>query len=225
LTMLLVLAAGGAGGWYWWQLQEKDRIIAQLERRLDRVWSSSLVADLRVDRLYHDKATGRQRMELTFIQHEPGSERAIFTRKMTLPGDEVYIDALVVTFQRKFVEAGDGLRGKSLILFRRAFSDQLKPSQGVPLYARNSDISLVPEVMRVDRDPSPFERQIWQRFWAYANDQSQAAKVGIRVAQGEAPHVKVVAGQVYKLTLRASGGLEIRPRLPLSVLKGRKRGT
>jgi len=38
-----------------------------------------------------------------------------------------------------------------------------------------------------------------------------------RLAQGEAPHVKVVPGQVYKLTLRASGGLEIQPRLPAAV--------
>jgi hypothetical protein len=138
---------------------------------------------------------------------------------MTLPGEEFYIDALVVRFDRKYVEAGDGLRGKSLLLFRRAFGDQQKPVDGVPLFTGQAG-SQIPELMQVDRVPSDFEKQIWTRFWDYANDPTLAAAQGIRVAQGEAPHIRAVAGQVYKLTLRSSGGLEITPRLPAAVVGG-----
>jgi hypothetical protein len=192
-------------------------VIAELGRKLDRAWADELVADLRVDRLEGNPADGEQKMHLTFIQYQPGTETPAFRRSMVLPGEEVYIDALVVQFERKFVEEGDGLRGKSLLLFRRAFGDRQQPVQGTPLFTAQPE-SLVPELLQVDSAPTEFEKKIWTKFWDYMNDPKLAAADGVRVAQGEAPHVKPVAGQVYQLRLRASGGLEIRPRLPAAVV-------
>jgi hypothetical protein len=216
-----VLAAGllAAGGYVYWRVTEKDRLIAaqkrligELEKKLDRAWAAELVGDLRVNSV----TTEPPEMNLTFFQYKPGTETPDVERTMTLPGSEVYIDALVVTFDRKLVEAGDGLKGKSMLLFRRAFGDLQKPVDGVPLFRREG-ASPIPEVAQVDPQPGDFERELWTRFWDYANDPHRAAAAGIRLAQGEAPHVKAVQGQVYKLTLRASGGLEIQPRLPAAV--------
>ncbi|HEV8324522.1 MAG TPA: hypothetical protein VG389_23090 [Myxococcota bacterium] len=224
--ILLLLAAGAAGGWYWWTLTEKDRIIeenkrviASLEAKLDRVWAKDVVADVRVDGLSVNAASGQPEMRLTFIMYEPGTEKPVMTRPMVLLGSEFYIDALVVKFDRKLVEEGEGLRGKSLLLFRRAFGDLMQPVQGVPLY-RSTGESMIPEALQVDAAPSPFEEEIWRRFWEYANDPKAAAAAGVAVAQGEAPHVKPVLGQVYKITLHVAGGLDIVPRLPAAVLPG-----
>ena len=214
----LVGLIGAAGVGAYWKYTEKDRlieaqkrVIAELGVKLDRAWAEELVADVRV------LSVKDGQMALTFVQYQPGTEEAALTKSMTLPGEELYIDALVVKFDRKFVDAGDGLRGKSLLLFRRAFGDRQKPVEGVPLFRQGND-SVIPEALQVDSQPSDFEREIWTRFWEYANDPDKARDQGIRIAQGEAPHVKAVAGQVYKLTLRASGGLEISPRLPAAVL-------
>jgi hypothetical protein len=223
LLVLILLAAGAGGGWFWWKQHEKDRIIAELSRKLDRVWTESLVADLRVDRIYKDPAGG-DAIDLTFVHYVPGQEESLFKRSLTVYGTEVYIDALVVSFERKFVESGDGLRGKGLLLFRRAFGDRQAPAEGVSLHTGGGDLIPVPEVLRVDTEPSQFERKIWQRFWQYANDPALAASAGVRVAQGEAPHIKPLQGQVYKLTLQASGGLEIKPRLPPAILDSPRRG-
>jgi hypothetical protein len=216
LGLVGVIAAAGVGAY--WKYTEKDRVIAEQKRliaelgvKLDRAWAEELVADVRV------LSVKDGQMALTFVQYEPGTEKASLTKSMTLPGEEFYIDALVVRFDRKLVEAGDGLRGKSLLLFRRAFGDRQKPVDGVPLFRQAND-SVIPEGLQVDPQPGPFEREIWTRFWDYANDPDKAQAQGIRVAQGEAPHIKAVAGQVYKLTLRASSGLEISPRLPAAVL-------
>jgi hypothetical protein len=141
-----------------------------------------------------------------------------FRKDMTLPGDEVYIDAFVVQFDRKLVDEGDGLRGKSMLLFRRAFGDQQQPVEGVPLF-RAQGSSPIPQIVQVEDNPSTFEQDIWARFWEYANDRKLAAEKGIRIAQGEAPHVKVEKNQVYKLTLRQSGGLQITPRLPTAAIR------
>jgi hypothetical protein len=200
-------------------IAEQKRVIAELGKKLDRVWAEELVADLRVDAVETDKATGDSRMRLTFIQYKPGTEEIAFQRALELPGEEVYVDALVVQFDRELVEAGDGTRGKSLLLFRRAFGDRQQPVDGVPLFnAEATESTFVPELARVDALPSDYEKQIWAKFWEYANDPKAAAAMGIRVAQGEAPHVKVVKNQVYKLTLRKSGGLQITPRLPAAVV-------
>ncbi len=200
-------------------IAEQKRIIKELETKLDRSWAEELVADVRVDGVTKD-ANGAPLMQLTFVQYQPGSEVAAFERSMTLPGDEFYIDSLVVQFDRKFVEDGDGLRGKSMLLFRRAFGDRQKPIDGVPLFNASGD-SPIPELAQVDAKPSDFEKKLWARFWDYAGDPKQAAANGIRVAQGEAPHMKAIPGQVYKLTLRAGGGLSMVPRLPAAVVGDR----
>jgi hypothetical protein len=200
-------------------IAEQKRVIAELGQKLDRAWAEELVADLRVDKLSVDPASGGKRMALTFIQYKPGTEDIAFQRSMELPGEEVYIDALVVQFQRHFIDENDRTRGKSLLLFRRAFGDKQQPVDGVPLFAgEKSENAFIPEVARVDAVPGDFEKGIWARFWDYANDPKLAAAQGIRVAQGEAPHVKAVQGQVYKLTLRQSGGLQVTPRLPAAVV-------
>ena len=218
LGLVGVLTAAGVGAY--WKYTEKDRVIEEQKRviaelgvKLDRAWAEELVADVRV------LSVKDGQMALTFVQYEPGTEKAALTKSMTLPGEELYIDALVVKFDRKLVETGDGLRGKSLLLFRRAFGDQQKPVDGVPLFHQGNE-SVIPEGLQVDAQPSDFERQIWTRFWELANDPDKAKAEGVRIAQGEAPHVKAVPGQVYKLSLRASGGLEISPRLPAAVLEG-----
>src|SRR5512147_834759 len=109
---IAVLIAAGAGYLYW-RASEKDRVIAEqrrviveLERKLDRAWAAELVGDLRVNAVVKDPPS----MDVTFYQYQPGTETPTFQRRMTLPGREVYIDALVVTFERGLVEAGDALR-------------------------------------------------------------------------------------------------------------------
>jgi len=225
VAMMLLLGALVAAGLFFYesatekdrQIAEQKRVIAALEQRLDRSWAEQLVADVRVDAITKDLDGGQPEMTLTFAQYAPGTETPSLRKTMTLPGEEFYIDALVVEFERKLVEEGDGLRGKSLLLFRRAFGNRQKPVDGVPLYRQGSAMGVsedIPDGLRVDPDPTEYERQVWTRFWTYANDPGRASEAGIRVAQGEAVHTRAVRGQVYKVTLSAAHGLSLVPRLP-----------
>jgi len=218
-----LLALATVAYFIWREYHAKDRIIAEQKRiirdlgiKLDRAWAEELVADVRVDGLEQD-AAGQPIMKLHFVQYRPGTETVAYERELVLPGTEFYIDALVVKFERELVEAGDGMRGKSLLLFRRAFGDRQNPAQGIPLHRRTGD-SPVPEAVQVDAEPGRIENQLWTEFWTLANDPNKAREAGVRVAQGEAPHMQAVLGQVYKLTLRSSGGLDITPRLPAAVV-------
>jgi len=225
LALLVALAVLAVAAWYGWLYYEKEliireqaRVIEALGETLDKVWSGALLADLSVDKIDLDPETGHRRVHARFTQYRPGSEEVAFQRSMVLLGEELYIDALVVQFERDLVEAGDGLKGHSMLLFRRAFGDRQAPADGPLLYTTGQAALDVPELFQVDPQPSEFERELWQRFWRYADDREAASKAGVRLAQGEAPHVRARLGQTYALTLRAAGGLEIKPRLPVGAL-------
>jgi hypothetical protein len=58
------------------------------------------------------------------------------------------------------------------------------------------------------------EREIWGKFWEYANNPELAGQAGIRAAHGEAPSIKLMPGKSYRVSLRASAGLEIAAETP-----------
>lgn len=129
------------------------------------------------------------------------------SRDLTLPGEEFYFDALVVKFEDHFVEEGDPFKGRALMVFRRIFSNTMKPEDGVIL-----DVSgQAPQVYAAEKAPSAFERDLWKRFWELANNEELAKKQGIRAIHGEAPFMKLEPGRVYEIHLRSSGEVVITP--------------
>jgi hypothetical protein len=168
---------------------------------------------LKVDhRLAHirvlDQATdaeGRTMTKLEFVEVNDQGEPIDSPRITTIDGDVVYIDAWVVKFQDKLVEAADALRSTSICLFRRLFSETQKPVEGYQL----DRVGAEPAVYRRGEQTSAEEQKIWSKFWDYANDPKAAEKAGVRAAHGEAPSIKLKPGKLYKVELRASGGLSI----------------
>jgi len=119
----------------------------------------------------------------------------------TLIGKTIYIDAQIVIFNDEFVELGDELKGRPLCRFRRMFGEDQAPSQGEPL----DGIETSPG------DLTPFEREIWKEFLTFANDPTKAQTQGIRAASGNAPSITPRPGMTYRVELRSSGALTIRP--------------
>lgn len=119
-------------------------------------------------------------------------------------GDLAYFEAYVIKFQHDLVAQGDPDRGTSLALFRRVFGDRQAPES----------VSMLdhPSVRDLDEygTSAAAEASLWTRFWELVDDPKLAAEYGIRVAQCEAPAVRVQPGQVWEVTLDASGGLNVR---------------
>jgi len=129
------------------------------------------------------------------------------SRVFTLRGEEAYFDALVIKFLDDAVKVGDPLRGKSLHLFRRAFGSAQEPRDG-PLLAASD--GLVPDAYRGGGEPSDFEVALWRQFWRWVAHPREAEAQGVRVAQIEAVGTRPIPGATYLITLRHSGGLDIR---------------
>ena len=126
-------------------------------------------------------------------------------RTFTVRGDLIYLDAWVIKYNDRLVESGDPLRSMSVCLFRRIFGELQQPRDGFVL----DPVGASPAAYRTGRTMTDSEREIWSKFWEYANNPSLAGQAGIRAAHGEAPSIKLMPGKRYRISLRASAGLEI----------------
>lgn len=132
--------------------------------------------------------------------------REIGRKRVRVPGSTIFLDAWTVRFPQDAVADGDPLRGHTLTLLRRIYSDRMPPADGVALDTPGA----VPDGYAAT-EGARFERALWKRFWSLATDPDAATKAGVRVAQGEAVYKPVAAGQRYDLEVEASGGLVLRP--------------
>ncbi|HRV82058.1 MAG TPA: hypothetical protein P5218_11500 [Planctomycetota bacterium] len=128
---------------------------------------------------------------------------------ITVEGNKVYLETLVIKFEDQYIEGGDFLRGSSVCLFKRVFGEEQKPSEGHPIDSKG--VHPHPYANSGDGADDLYYAELWQRFWDYANDPELAEAKGVRTMHGEAPFVQTKPGKVYRVELRASGGLSITP--------------
>ncbi|MEE8468417.1 MAG: hypothetical protein V3T22_08180 [Planctomycetota bacterium] len=141
-----------------------------------------------------------------FEELGPDGETVGPPREIEIDGKVLYIEGLVIKFGDDYVEGGDLLRGTSVAIFKRVFSENQAPSEGVEIDRPRTH----PLPHRGDDLPDPFYEDLWERFWDYANDPQLAASKGVRAMHGEAPSIELRPGKTYRVELRASGGLTIR---------------
>lgn len=118
-------------------------------------------------------------------------------------GRQVYIESLVLKFEPDRLRTGDGEAGRSLALFRRVFGDQQPAEAGSEI-----DRAARPR-LRDESRADTFDR-LWEKFWQMVDDPAVAARYGVRVAQVEAPSVRVATGQLWEVSLDAAGGTNLR---------------
>ena len=83
-------------------------------------------------------------------------------------------------------------------------------------------INEIPYGYEVGGAKNSFEKKLWRRFWEYALNPKEAARVGIKNAQIEAPGTKFVPGMVYTIKIEHDGGLRIDNKPIATILKGEK---
>lgn len=223
-TLIVTIALGGVIGLIFWRvgmdhrqrtIDELNALNAEMQQKLEQ--RQAMIERLsRSRRVAHVEITAQRLAEddsifetdVLFIEvNDDGRELARQT--FTIAGHVLFIDAWTVKFDAEHVADGHPLYGRSLVLLRRIYSDQIAPAAGelidtpgaVPPGYAGSDISR-------------FEQRIWTNFWPLATDWRLAREMGIRVAQGEAVYKPVKAGQRYELIVDAVGGMSLTP-LPL----------
>jgi len=188
-------------------LAEKIVLIEKLETSLKLLKTDQRLARLNVLRLEKGDSDQVLSSHLEFVELSPQGEPLSPPKQFTLPGDLVYVDNWVIKFDDHYIEQADIERGTSLVLFRRIFSEQQQPSEGVSL----DEVGMRPQAYARGGRLSEFEKKLWNEFWEFANQPKKAAEMGIRAANGEAISIQVREGMSYELRLRSSGGLSFTP--------------
>jgi hypothetical protein len=208
VTAFLVLA--GYLGWDYFQNEARLREqVRQLQEVVTRLNAEYRVAQI----IVHDQTVDAEGRTLTTLEFREVSRdnELLPPISATLVGTEVYFESLVIKFQNQYVEQGDALRGKSIILFRRMFGSGTAPDDGVPIDRNASNPNGIPDVYRVSKQPSELEVDLWNKFWFYANNTKEAAAKGVRVMQLEAIGTRVEPSRVYELRVENDGGMSLIP--------------
>jgi len=117
-------------------------------------------------------------------------------------GELVYFEAAVIKFTSESIAAAEPGRTTSLALFRRIFGDMQTPA----LVA-----NLEPFIYSNETQAETKEHErLWELFWQMMEDPALAERYNVRVAQVEAPAVRVRAGQIFEVSLDAAGGLNVK---------------
>ncbi len=189
------------------EIKSLNTEIEKLQTSLHLLKTDQRLAQLRVVDIQRDAEGAAVESTLQFVELSPQGDAMSKPKEFSLPGDVIYIDNWVVKFDDSYIERGDIERGTSLCLFRRIFSEQQVPRNGFPL----DEVGMRPQAYGRGGALSEFEKKLWTDFWEFANDREKAAEMGIRAANGEAVSIKVREGATYSVSLRASGGLSIKP--------------
>jgi hypothetical protein len=224
LLWLAVLVAAGSGGVYvadrlvFAPGREMERRLAERDAEIRQLREQTQALEAAVRLLRHTE----RRARIVVLDQAPGADGALVTRirfteldprgepigeprEFSVTGDEVYVDTLVIKFEDAFITAGDALKGRSLLLFRRVFGDRHRPVDAHVLDKEGQ----MPHAYAAEKAPSAFERDLWAQFWTLANDAAEAKRRGVRALHGEAVSTKLRKGGVYAVTFRSTGELTI----------------
>jgi hypothetical protein len=188
------------------QLNDEMRArIAQKEAMIERLGRNRRLAHLQVvEQRWNDQGKVAE-TDLLFIElDEDGAE--LDRQSITVPGDVLFVDTWTVKFGQEDVAVGHPLHGRTLVLFRRIYSDLMRPIDGIAL---DTPGAVPPAYATTKR--GQFEQRVWEHFWRIATDAELAEAMGVRVAQGEVVYKPVREGQVFELSVDAAGGINLVP--------------
>jgi len=195
------------------QIREQKETIVKLEQDKQRLEAYLKIlthvdrrARVEVLRQARD-SEGNLQTTIRFTETDDTGKPISVSRELTLPGQEVYFDTLVIKFDDHFVEQGDPLKGQALMLFRRIFSSTMRAEDGFVI----DPVGQPPEIYTGRQPPSSFEKELWKRFWELANDEKLAKEHGVRAIHGDAPYMRMEPDRVYEIALRSTGEVIITP--------------
>ncbi len=212
IAFLAALACAGSVGIYIYQArdaadQEKadlKRRNQQLEQIVERLSSERRIAQVLVTEQQRDEQ-GLLHTTLLFVE-ETRDGRTLSPRRITVRGDQIYIDALVIKFGHDYIKEGDALRGQSIALFDKIFGSAEKPDEAT----RIDEPGRIPEMYRgTDPRISDFEQALWRGFWELAQNPELAASQGVRIAQGQSVYGPLRPELLYTLTITPDGNIDM----------------
>lgn len=192
----------------------ENKILRQVIERLE---ADSRIAEVLVTEVSFNPITEKHMTTIKFLEYDTKG-RALQPKYFTFAGNIIQFQSLVVRFDDIHIKKGDALKGKSAYLFWKVFILDGKNTQEYVI----AEVKSIPDGYKIDAPRTPFEQELWQKFWEYALHSDKAVKKGIKNAQIEAPGTKFVPGVLYTLKIEHDGGIRIDAEEIPAILRGEK---
>ncbi|HEX8524967.1 MAG TPA: hypothetical protein VF669_22140 [Tepidisphaeraceae bacterium] len=210
LFALILVAGGGAALVLYQQHNSAAQQIARLEEQkqqlqtfVQRLSAEKRVADVIVSKV--ETLDNVLHTTLLFVEYDRTGQ-PLPAKTLIVQGGMIHFDAMVIKFDRDFVQRNDPLRGHSIALFTKVYGDHQTPEAATPI----DDPGVVPQIYRnADERLTNFETSLWKDFWRLASDEAFRAGFGVRVANGQGVWGPLEPNRLYTLTLESSGGLNL----------------
>ncbi len=212
IIFLAALTVAGSVGIYVYQTRNtaQEQIAdltkkkEQLEQIVQRLGSERRIAQVLVTEQHRDE--NNVLVTTLLLVEETRAGASLPPKRITVRGDHIYIDALVIKFQEQYIKEGDVLRGQSIALFDKIFGSAEKPEQAT----RIDEPGRIPDIYRgSDAKVSDFEQALWKGFWKLAEDPQLAQSQGVRVAQGQSIYGPLKPELLYTLTIKPDGNIDM----------------
>jgi hypothetical protein len=177
-TLLLIGVLGlllAAGYWQYRLWTEKS----VYERYLYNLLGEQRVAEVCI--LEQQRPSGEPARTTLRFQEFRQNGQPLAPLVITLPGEEIYIDAFVTIFESDAVKSG---QAKSLYLFRRIFSEQMAPQVGIPLYRREGSSDGIPQPYVHQGLDRTAQQRVWGHLWRLIEDTAYAEAQRVRTQFG-----------------------------------------
>lgn len=185
-------------GIFFYQMHESGREERELRERVARLMTRERVARIYVAKIVDAEGSGPPTTHLRWSEEgAPGTPTG--GRELKLPGREIHVKALQIIFDPQRTAEGDPLRGKSLNLFSAIYSEEIAPKNALRLDFHGDD----------GEGRSKFEDRLWKEFKQLMTDEEFAKSRGVATAQGKAVSKEMVEGKEYRITLSATGQLDL----------------
>ncbi len=182
------------------QLEDEKKQLAEIVQRLGE---EKRVAEVLVEN--QQTIDGELQTTLLFVEYAKDGT-TLPPKSFSFVGKMAHVDAMVIKFDRGFVEAGDALRGHSIALFTKLYGDKQSPAEA----QRIDEPGTIPLVYRgADPRVSRFELDLWQNFWKLAEDPAYREQHGVRIANGQGLWGPFEPDKIYTITIESDGGLNM----------------
>ena len=153
---------------------------------------------LKTGLLWRNRPLGNNRQDVRFP-----------IRRFTIPGDEVFVDGVVMRFEKNPIRDATFLDHATLCLFGHLYGRGQEPDHDNALMPRGS----VPPDLRSDpARVSPYELQVWDEIWRLRNDPPAAGLRGVTVQPLSPGVARVERGKLYEVWIGDTLGVEIQER-------------
>ncbi len=137
-------------------------------------------------------------------------------QQVTLKGNRIAIDSITVNFEYSEIESG---QRRNIAYPYRVYSENMRPEDAIPLNCMFND-EQIPGIYCLDSSDiygmtkdSFFQRL--KELFEIIKDDDLSREMGIRSANGTVSHFIMNAGDIYNISVQATGGLTVHKKVSL----------